>query len=78
MLSGIFFIIIIVFIIALFILAGVVNFVLSILRGIFSLGKNNSSPRNTASQSQSSRKKKERIYFNKEEALDVEYEEIKQ
>ncbi len=76
--SGILFILLFAFIIALFIFAGVVNFVLSILRGIFSLGRNNkSTQQSTTSQSQSSRKKNESIYFNKEEALDAEYEEIK-
>lgn len=64
-------------IIVLVILLGALNFVLSILRGIFSFGrrpKNNSSQSSTVTRRSS---KKENLLFDKNEAEDTDYEEIK-
>lgn len=74
--SFLFFLLIFVGIIALVILLGALNFVFSILRGIFSFGR---SPRNPNQEAPRTRRtsKKENLLFDKNEAEDADYEEIK-
>ncbi len=74
--SFIFFIIIFVLLIGLIVLSSVFGIVMTILRGIFSFGKSPQSTTYTKTSS-SPQNKNERVFFDKTEAEDAEYEEIK-
>lgn len=77
--SFLFFIIILAIIFGLIILMGVFNIIVSILKGVFSFGKDKSTSTEPTQQQEqySEDKKRARKLFNKEEAEDVEFEEIK-
>jgi hypothetical protein len=73
----IFFILIFVLLVGLIILSSAFSIVMTILRGIFSFGKSPKSTSYTTTSPPSTQNKKERIFFDKAEAEDAEYEEIK-
>lgn len=74
-----FFILIVVLVIGLVVVLGALNFVMSILRSIFSLGRIN--PKNSSARMHSHDAvkpvSKDKPIFNKREAEDVDFEEVK-
>ncbi len=76
LMSFIFFILIFVLLIGLIILSSAFGIVMTILRGIFSFGKTIKTTTYTKTTS-SAQNKTERIFFDKAEAEDAEYEEVK-
>lgn len=74
-----FFILIIVLVIGLVVVLGALNFVMSILRSIFSLGRIKPKMGSTRMHSPEAPKptSKEKPIINKQEAEDVEFEEVK-
>lgn len=77
--SFIFVIIILVLVFGFAILGGVLSFVFRILRFIFSFGRMKQASPHTQSEPKAPKAKahKEKVLFNKQEAEDVEFEEVK-
>jgi len=78
MLSFLLFILIFVVVIGLVIILSVIGFVSSIFRGIFSFGRRTGNQsQDSTGENQQKPTKKEKVLFDKSEAQDADYEEIK-
>jgi uncharacterized protein HemY len=75
--SFLFFLLFIVIVIALVVFLGAFNFIMTLLRGIFSLGNRSSHQHNEAPKQSRRSTKKSKVLFDKNEAEEVDYEEIK-